>query len=150
MKRMKSMSQMKFTGRSITAGVVEGEAMVSREPMSFSHGLDPKTGDVSDSNHEWLGKNVKGKVLIFPYGKGSTTGGLYILEAAKRDNAPAAVVNVETDPVIAGGFILAKVFYDKEIPVVDRLDKNPTETIRNGDVVRVDGNKGTVEIISRK
>lgn len=140
------MSQLRLKGRGITSGVAEGEAIVSAEPLGFSHGLDPMTGLVSDNAHQWFGKSVKGKVLVFPHGKGSSTGGLYILEATKRGNAPAAVVNVETDPVAAGGFIMAKVIYDKEIPVVDRLEQDPIEVIKTGDWVRVDGNKGIVEI----
>jgi uncharacterized protein len=133
-------------GRGITGGVAEGEAMVTSEPLGFSHGLDPQTGLVSDTAHPWFGQSVSGKVLVFPYGKGSSTGGLYILEATKRGNAPAAVVNVETDPVAAGGFIMAKMIYGKDIPVVDRLDQNPVEVIKTGDRVRVDAANGIVEI----
>jgi uncharacterized protein len=144
------MQNINLKGRGITGGVIEGEAIVSREPMSFSHGLDPNTGKVTDSSHEWLGKDIRGKVMVFPYGKGSTTGSLYILEAAKRGNVPAAVINLETDPVIAGGFILASVFYDKQIPVIDRLEQNPIEIIKNGDWVKVDGNTGTVEVVQSK
>ena len=31
-------------GRGVTSGVAEGQALVSREPLGFSHGLDPRTG----------------------------------------------------------------------------------------------------------
>jgi len=140
------MSNTELKGRSISRGVAEGEAMVTSEPLGFSHGLDPATGQISESGHEWLGKCVKGKVLVFPYGKGSTTGGLYILEAAKRGNAPIAVINLETDPVIAAGFIIADILYNKEIPVIDRLEQNPIELIKTGDWVKVDANKGIIEI----
>lgn len=136
----------KIKGRSISRGIGEGEAMVTGQPLGFSHGLDPTTGQVSDHSHEWLGNSIKGKVLVFPYGKGSATGGLYILEAIKQGNAPAAVINLETDPVIAAGFILADVIYDVEIPVIDRLEKNPIEFIKTGDWIRVNANVGFIEI----
>ena len=140
------MNKTTIKGRGITSGVAEGEAMVTSEPFGFSHGLEPNTGRISDEGHEWVGQNVKAKVLVFPYGKGSTSGGLYILEAAKQGNTPAAVVNVETEPVIAAGFIMTEILYNKKIPVVDRLEQNPIEVIRTGDWVKVDADKGIIEI----
>jgi hypothetical protein len=35
------------------------------------------------------------------------------------------------------------------IPLVDRLDKNPLEVIATGDHVRIDGDQGIVEITKR-
>ncbi len=142
------MNKLKLKGRGITSGVAEGEAIVTAEPFSFSHGLDPTTGQIFDVSDELLGQSVKGKVLIFPYGKGSSTGSLYVIEAARLNNTPAAVINVETEPVIAGGFVLARILYNKEVPVVDRLDRNPIEVIKTGDWVKVDADNGTVEIQS--
>jgi len=140
------MDKITLKGRGITSGVAEGEAMVTSQAFGFSHGLEPTTGRIDDKSHEWLGQNARERVLVFPYGKGSTSGGLYILEAVKRGNAPAAVINLEIDPVIAGGFIMAKILYDKDIPVIDRLERNPVEVIKTGDWVRVDANSGIVEI----
>ena len=140
------MNRTTFKGRSITSGVAEGEALVTREPFGFSHGLEPTTGRVSDKGHEWLGQSVRAKVLVFPYGKGSTSGPLYVLEAAKLGNAPAAVINLETDPVIAAGFIMADILYDKKIPVIDRPELDPIEVIKTGDWVRVDAKNGIIEI----
>ncbi len=136
-----------LTGRSVTAGVAEGEAIVSKESFGFTHGLEPSTGQVVDKRHEWMGQNVKGKVLVFPYGKSSTTGGQFICEAVRLGNAPAAIVNVETEPVIGAGFIIANILYNKDVPVVDRLDRNPVEVIKTGDWVRVDANQGIVKVI---
>lgn len=136
-----------LTGRGITAGVAEGEAIVSKESFGFTHGLEPSTGQVVDKRHEWMGRNVKGKVLVFPSGKSSTTGGQFICEAIRLGNAPAAIVNVETEPVIGAGFILANILYNKDVPVVDRLDRNPVEVIKTGDWVRVDADNGIVKVI---
>ncbi|MBI4333193.1 MAG: DUF126 domain-containing protein [Chloroflexi bacterium] len=144
------MEKVVVRARAINRGVAEGEAMVTRQPFGFSHGLETATGRISDSGHEWLGQNLKGKVIVFPYGKGSVTGGLYILEAAKQGNTPAAVINLETDPVVAGGFIMADLLYGKETPVVDRPERDPVEIIRNGDLVKVDGNNGTFEVYRRQ
>ena len=144
------MNKVKLKGRGITSGVAEGEAIVTDEPFSFSHGLDPTTGQIFDVSDELLGKSIKGKVLIFPYGKGSSTGSLYVIEAARLNNTPAAVINLETEPIIAEGFVLARILYNKEVPVVDRLEKNPIEVIITGDWVKVDADSGTVEIQSKQ
>ena len=136
-------------GRSITRGYAEGEALVSNQFFGFTHGVEPTTGRIADERHEWLGKNVNGKILVFPYGKSSSSGGLFILEMIRCGNGPAAVINVETEPVIGAGFIMAKIFYGKEIPVIDRLNKNPIELIKTGDHLIVDGNKGVVKIMKK-
>ena len=140
------MGKTTIKGRGITSGVAEGEALVTRSPFGFAHGLEPASGRISDERHEWIGQNVKGKVLVFPYGKGSSSGGLYVLEAVKQGNAPVAVINLETEPVIAAGFIMAKILYNKEIPVIDRLERNPIEVVKTGDRIKVDADNGIIEI----
>ncbi len=140
----------KFKGRSISKGHAEGEAMVSSQFFGFTHGLEPKTGNITDERHEWRGQNVKGKVLVFPFGKSSSSGGLFVLEGIRNGNAPAAMVNVETEPVTGAGFVMGKIFYGVEIPVVDRLNCNPIEEIKPGDYVIVNGDEGTVEVRPKK
>jgi predicted aconitase with swiveling domain len=91
---------------------------------------------------------VRAKVLVYPHGKGSSSGGLYILEAVRRGNAPAAVITLDSDPVSAAGFILAKLLYEKEIPVIGRPEQNAVEVIKTGDWVRVDADHGIIEILA--
>ncbi|MFX1265047.1 MAG: aconitase X swivel domain-containing protein, partial [Promethearchaeota archaeon] len=55
----------------------------------------------------------------------------------KADKAPAAIVNKETDPVIAVGSIIS------EIPTVDSVD---ITKIENGQTVEVDADRGVVSI----
>lgn len=136
-------------GRCINAGIAEGEALVTHQSFGFSHGIDPDTGVICDKMHEWLGQTAKGKVLVFPHGKGSSTGGLWILELVRLANAPAGVINQITDPVVAAGFIMAKVLYEVEIPVIDYPNQDPVEWIRTGDWVRLDAEQGIV-IVEKK
>jgi len=133
-------------GRSISKGYAEGEALVSNQFFGFTHGVEPTTGRISDERHEWLGKNVKGKILVFPYGKSSATGGLFVLELNRCGNGPAAVINVETEPATGAGFIMTKIFYGKAIPVIDHLNMDPIEQIKTGDHLIVNGDEGTVKI----
>ena len=57
-------------GRTISPGKVEGEAIVSTEPIGFYGGIDIKTGVVIEKGHPLEGEKVSGKILVFPCGKG--------------------------------------------------------------------------------
>ena len=117
-------------GRMIWSGWAKGEALVSNQPISFYGGIDPMTGEIVERGHELEGKSIAGKILVFPYGKGSTVGSYIILRLKKRGIAPKAMVNIRCEPIIAVGAIIA------EIPTIDRID---ISMIRNGDLVEVDG-----------
>ena len=139
-------------GRSVVKGLAEGEAIVIKKPFTFAHGVNPKTGEMIDKRQtpELVGENVKGKVLVYPYGRGSTTAASWILETVRHGNSPAAIINLETEPIIVGGAIQAELFYGKTLPVMDRLDQNPLEVIESGDHVKVDANSGIVKVIKRR
>ena len=124
-------------GRKIYKGKAEGEALVTGVDLSFYGGVDPETGEVVEKDHPLEGLSVSGKILVMPSGKGSTVGS-YVLYALRRaDKAPAAIVNKETDPVIAVGCIIS------EIPTVDSID---ITKIENGQIVEVDADRGVVSI----
>lgn len=137
-------------GRGLVDGVVEGEALVSKESLVWSHGVDPASGKIDDVRVSVCGECVKDKILIYPLGKGSTSGATWMLEAIRYGNGPKAIVNVETELIIVAGAVLSEKLYNKQIPVVDRTDEDPTTVIETGDIVRVDGEKGIVEIIKKK
>ena len=124
-------------GRMISPGKARGEAIVSRSPIGFYGGIDPKTGVVIEKGHELEGKSVKGKILVFPQGKGSTVGSYVIYGLKKNGVAPAAIVNKETETIVATGVILAG------IPCVDKID---IDKIKTGDSLTVDADEATVEI----
>jgi predicted aconitase with swiveling domain len=128
-------------GRRVMGGVAEGEALVSAEPVSFYGGVDPETGCVTEPGHCCCGEKVSGRVFVFPTGKGSTVGSYVIYRMKKLGTAPAAIVNVETEAIIATGCVIS------DIPLVDKLDRDPLETLRTGIRVRVNGDDGTVETL---
>jgi len=123
-------------GRSISPGKTEGEALVSKEPIGFYGGIDIDTGKVIEKGHELEGENVSGKILVFPNGKGSTVGSYVIYGLKKNGLAPRAIVNKETETIVATGVILAG------IPCVDGIDIG---RIKTGDRLRVDADEGIVE-----
>ena len=133
----------KLTGRRIAGGTAQGEALVTTEQISFQGGVNPVDGIVKEKRHELEGKCVTGKVLVFPRGKGSSEGTLKLYDMSVRGTSPAAIINIETEPVIAVGAILGR------IPTVDKLDRDPIKAIKNRDLVKVSADKGIVEILDR-
>lgn len=127
---------MNWQGRSIYAGVVQGEALVTRMGISFFGGVDPDTGVVVEREHELEGQSIAGKVLVFSSGKGSTVGSYTLYRLAFNGKAPAAVINRECEPITAVGCIIA------EIPCVDQL---PIEQIHTGQFLQVNGDLAVVE-----
>jgi predicted aconitase with swiveling domain len=123
-------------GRMISPGKARAEAIVSREPIGFYGGIDAKTGIVIDKGHPLEGQCVTGKVLVFPCGKGSTVGSYVIYGLAKNGVGPAAIINKETETIVATGVILAG------IPCIDGID---IDQINTGDMLEVDADAGTVE-----
>lgn len=99
----------------VSGGCAEGPALVTRERISFLGNVDPGTGVVVDPAHELYGRSIAGAVLIFPGGKGSTVGSYVIYQLRKRGLAPAAMVNLKSEPIVAVGAIIS------DIPLVDRV-----------------------------
>ncbi|MGQ9695802.1 MAG: DUF126 domain-containing protein [Thermodesulfobacteriota bacterium] len=130
-------------GRRIIGGMAEGEAIVTRQPVSFLGGVNPDQGIIVEKGHELEGKSITNKIFIFPHGKGSTAGPYIIYAMAKRRTAPAAMINLEAEPIIAVGAAMGN------IPLIDRLDQNPLEIISSGDQVKINGDAGIVEVIKK-
>ncbi len=128
---------MTMQGRMISPGIIKGEALVSSEPIGFYGGIDSKTGIFIEKGHELEGQSVQDKVLVFPCGKGSTVGSYVIYGLKKNGVAPKAIVNQETETIVATGAILAG------IPCVDGID---ITNIKTGDTITVDADNGIVEL----
>ena len=128
---------MKLKGRKIYKGIAEGEAIVTKDGISFYGGVDPDTGKVVEVGHELEGQSVTGRILVFPMGKGSTVGSYTLYRMKKNNTAPAAIVNKQIDTIIAVGCIIS------EIPCVDKIDVNE---IKTGQRVVVNGSEGIVEV----
>ncbi len=124
-------------GRMISPGKTEGEAIVSTEPIGFYGGVDINTGKVIEKGHPLEGRSVTGKILVFPCGKGSTVGSYVIYGLQKNGVGPKAIINKETETIVATGVILAG------IPCVDQID---IDKIKDGDKVTVDADKSKVTV----
>jgi len=120
------MEQLK--GRIIYKGKGEGEALVTTMPISFYGGVDPNTGIIIEKQHELQGQSVKGRIFVFPQGKGSTVGSYTLYRMKKNGSAPAGMINKECETIVAVGAIIS------EIPCIDKID---ISKIKTGDQVRI-------------
>ncbi len=126
---------MLIRGRGIAKGRGEGPLLVSPDPLSFLSGVDPASGIIVEKGHPLQGECIAGKVLAFPYGKGSTVGSYVLYALSRNGHAPAAIVNAEAESIIATGAIIGK------IPMIDHIGI-PMKRLRNGVHVTVDGSSG--------
>ena len=122
-------------GRIIFDGKARGKVLKSDVPLGLFGHLDPKTGVYREAGHPLDGKNVKGRILVFPRAKGSTVGSYILYALRKTGKAPAAMVLSECDTIVAVGAIIGA------IPCVDSIDLS---ALPDGAVVQVEGGAVTV------
>ena len=115
---------MEIAATCILPGTGRGRLLSTRQPISFWGGVDPASGNISDKRHDLFGESISGRVLAFPFGKGSSTGSLMILELLRLNLAPAAIVNIRTEPLLATGPVVGKHFYGKTFPIVNIAESN--------------------------
>jgi hypothetical protein len=127
-------------GRKVVGGVTEGEALVTREPISGWGGVDPMRGTIIETRHELRGQTFKDKVLVFPGAKGSSGWSVAFHTARLAGTAPKALVFNEMTTKVALGAVVMRV------PAVTDLDRDPLEVIETGDWVKIDADAGTVEV----
>ena len=127
---------MELKGRIISRGTAEAEALTTTQPISFYGGVDPETSEILEKGHELQGKRIKGKILVFPTGKGSTVGSYTLYRLKKGGVSPEGIINSECETVVAVGAIIS------EIPCVDKIDISKIET---GDTVRIDNDVVTIK-----
>jgi len=126
---------MKMEGRIIKFGEVEGEAIVSFEPIGFLGGVDPETGTIIEKGHPLEGKSIKGKILVFPTGKGSTVSSYTLYKMKKNNTSPLGIINEECEPIVAVGAIISNIAC---------VDKIKISEIKTGDKIKIKGEKVTV------
>jgi hypothetical protein len=131
-------------GRKVVGGIAEGEALVARQTISTWGGVDAMKGIITERRHELRGQSFAGKVLVFPSAKGSSGWSTISQVIRLAGKAPKAMVIREVNSLTAIGAVTMRV------PAVTDLDQDPVEVITTGDWVKVDGDKGVVEITKAK
>ena len=101
------------------------------------------TGTVIETHHELRGVSFKDKVLVFPGAKGSSGWSAAFHLARIASAAPKAMVfNVMTTKIALGAVVM-------RAPSVTDFDQDPLAVIETGDWVKVDGDRGVVEVIKK-
>ncbi|MEO6714028.1 MAG: DUF126 domain-containing protein [Mycobacteriales bacterium] len=107
-----------LTGKVLYGGTASGEVMVLDEALSFWGGIDRQTGAIIDEHHPQRGSSVAGKVLVMPYGRGSSSSTSVFAETIRAGSGPLALLLLEPDVILVLGAMVAGELYDKRCPVV--------------------------------
>ncbi|MGI6095307.1 MAG: aconitase X swivel domain-containing protein [Lachnospiraceae bacterium] len=131
----------KYSCHKISEGKTTGEALVSKDDIMF-YLINPETGVVIEPAHCLEGKSMSQKILIFPSGKGSSVvqaDGLFQL--MKRENTPKGMIIQYPETVLVSSAIIM------EIPMVDKVDPQFYEDVKDGDTVCINADEGFIEIL---
>ena len=131
------MTKRVLVGRAVVAGSAQGSALVSKEPLSFWGVLSPLTGEIIDRRQQRSGANVSGRIFVFPRGKGSSTSSATLMEGIKNGVAPAAIINLKVDPILALGSIVSDELYNRAMPIVV-LDEQDFYSIKEDDYLSIE------------
>jgi predicted aconitase with swiveling domain len=135
---------MEIRAHMVSAGKAEGKAIVYAGSFSFMGDLDPLTGRICAPRHPLENVNLVDKIFVFTTGKGSSAGDCAAWNAKENGNAPAAIICLESEPVLSGAVIISG------IPTVDRPEKNVFALIETGDFVKVDATLGIITVIKTR
>jgi uncharacterized protein len=130
-------------GRKVVGGFAEGEALVTKDRISGWGGINPADGTIIETRHELNGQSFKGKILVFPGAKGSSGWSTRFHVARLCGSTPRALIFNEMTTKVALGAVVI------QAPAVTDLDQNPLDVIETGDWVRVDADRGIVEVIKK-
>lgn len=131
------MGEVILHGKAFIPGITSGEALVSREPLSFWGGYDWKTGEIIDRRHPLSGSIASGRILAIPFTRGSSTTTAVLLEAIRAGTAPNAILTTATDFFFALASVVATELYHTPIPLV-ALSEVDFARLRTGDLVAIE------------
>ena len=134
-----------FHGRAVVPGNATANALVSHQGFntlaSFQKALmfkDKKARCSDQNNPDIYEKPMQGAALCLPQTIGSTTGGMVLYCAAALGQQPACMLfSKPIDSLAAAGAILADVWTDVSMPVVDTLGDEFLAYVQTGAKVTV-------------
>jgi len=127
--------------KGISVPVVEGEVILNRQPLSFFGDFDLETGVCINPEADLAERSIAGKVLVYPSGAGSTVGTYSLVNMSLNNAGPKAILVNCSDPVIVLGCCVG------DIPHIHGFKKDIAESLKDGMKVKVDGERGIVEIM---
>ncbi len=121
----------------IVRGKVRGSLLVAKNPINFLAGIDKKTGIVQDKNHDLFEKSINNKILVFPYGVGSSVGAYTIYSLKYNKSAPLGMICLKADLTTASGCAISN------IPLVV-AEKNDYDSLKNNTEAFLNAIDGTI------
>lgn len=133
------MTQVVIKCKVAVKGYAEGNALVLHKALSYMEGVNTETGEFNEESYpELKGTNLKGKIMIYPYAKGSTGDSTRLWRAKRNAVGPAGIINHFADPILVQGAILSN------IPLVYEPDKDPLKIASTGDWVVINNGEVTI------
>ena len=135
------MANQSFPCRIIVSGFAEEVAVVSQDPFSLTGEFDSKTGTVANPRSSLFGTSLRGKIFAYPYGRGSSCTSAVLAEAVRLRTAPAAIINVEVEPILIVGALVAQSLYDRTVPIIS-VSLEVFRSLESGDRLRINATTG--------
>lgn len=119
----------------IVRGKAQGKILKTSTPINFLGTVDKKSGKIHDPKHDLFDIPIKGSILVFPNGVGSSVGAYTIYSIKSNNSAPAAMICKKVDLTVASGCALAN------IPLVIASEQE-YEKLQNGASLTLDTDSG--------
>ena len=126
-----------MTLKVIVKGKSQGKILKTNTPINFLGAVDKKTGVIHDNKHDLAGKSVKGTILVFPHGVGSSVGAYTIYSLKSNNSAPLGMVCKKVDLTVASGCALAN------IPLVIATEQE-YDQLEDGKQITLDAESGRI------
>ncbi len=120
-----------MSSKTIVAGRASGTVLKSARAINFLGMVDAVRGTITDASHDLCGKSLRGAILAFPHGIGSSVGAYTVYALKANGVAPSAMVCTRPDASVVSGCAIAG------IPLM-LVDEEAYARIRGGDVWTVD------------
>jgi uncharacterized protein len=124
----------------LVSGQATGETLVLTAPISFWGGVAPETGTIIEKRHPEFGVGLKGKVLLLPAAKGSSSGSSVLAEILRNGTGPAAIILGAADAILATGAMVAQALYGVICPVII-VDQQQFQSCSNALKLSISGNQ---------
>ncbi|HCY83604.1 MAG TPA: hypothetical protein DHV36_00550 [Desulfobacteraceae bacterium] len=138
------MSDILIRGRGAIAGIAKGEALISEKTIIGWGGIDIYTGIIVEQGHPLEGHCLKDKILILDGSRGSNGWSLFFHAAQISGVGPAGLIFPTLDSRTA---VTAAVL---NVPLVTDIRENVFQRISLGDMVTLDGTRGTITVKKEK
>ncbi len=136
----------RLRGQVIVAGTASGAVLYATQPLSFWGGYDAASGRITDTHHPLAGETAAGTALVLPATRGSSTTTAVLLEAIRRETAPAALITRGVDAFLALACVVGQEMYGRSPALVcvseddfRRLADWPRLEVADRALTRVDG-----------